>query len=373
MIQAGLATIIAGNQGNATLPSLAMGALAGQEAGKAARADAVKRQTQAQLQQALQENGFDRESMTRTFFTMLASGDIEGAKSVSEIIKSLPDPSPGANRQAVDTVISATAGAPEAVVARLGEGRKVSVQRDARTGQIYWDSAVPAQPEEQSEFDMYDANSPTGRMRVRVVDGAIVPLAPTPDAGGAGGEVGGGAEERRRMLLGGITKRNLEMAFSDPEGLSNMLTGTLARWSEGRSVMASGARWALGQLRPEAQVAQAGRQMAMATLTPLLSGAAMTDTERQYYGTAFMIQENDLPATALAKQAAVMALAEAFEQGVLIEDGPNVTDRDRAHNRQVMQQIMQETLLATPPAGASAPAAGAPAAASGAFPDFRPR
>lgn len=381
LVRAGLATIVGANSGQAPLEALAGGALAGQEAAKAAQADYLKRQNQAQLQTFLRGQGFDRNGLTRTFFQMLSTGDIEGAKSISEIIKSLPDDNTvdPRNRQQVDTVVSAAAGAPPEIVARLGEGTNVDVQRDALTGAIFWESAVPKPPpagiyERVIDRDIDGVAHNIGILRQTGQEVDLGAKAQT-SAGGGGT---GGAEERRRRLLGGITNRNLELAFSDPEGLSNVLTGTLARWSEGRGVGNTLAREVLGRVRPQAQQAQAGRQMVMATLTPLLSGAAMTDREREFYGTAFTIQEGDLPQTQLAKQAAVTAMAEAFAQGILLPEGPEATAESRAHNSRVMQQIMQDTLVnpsvsapgaagATQSQGAAAPAGVSP------FADLVPR
>lgn len=302
----------------------------------------------AQIQGLINEAGVTPETLQQLFLTTLGQGDVESAKAISEVLKTLMasrQQETPVNTQMVDIPVSAV---PIAFRERFAGHDTVQVPRNPRTNQYDWNAAVPKAPDAPVYERTFPGANPTtgapGTWGIIRGTGEQVYLGDKPATEGVGG-VGGGAEAQRRAILAAATNNALDIAFSAPEGLSGWTTGTLARWSEGRGILPDIARGVLEKISPETQVAQAGRQMLMSTLTPLLSGAAMTDRERMFYGTAFTIQTNDAPETIAAKYAAIRALMEAFEAGVLHEktDAPDNAQRE-AENAAFMAQVYMNTI-----------------------------
>lgn len=106
-------------------------------------------QNKAQLQGLVQNAGMDLQSMQRVFLELLGQGDVNAARTVSEVLKTMTAGtagSAGVNSQMVNTVASRQAGAPVHVLERFGEGAEIQVPRDPRTNQYDWDAAVPTRP-----------------------------------------------------------------------------------------------------------------------------------------------------------------------------------------------------------------------------------
>lgn len=94
LIQAGLAALAGGSQGNTSLNVLAQAGLMGQQAGAQARAAEFAINNQQQMA-ALAQQG--PEALMRMFQHALASGDAEAARAISEVLKSMSGSSGGYN------------------------------------------------------------------------------------------------------------------------------------------------------------------------------------------------------------------------------------------------------------------------------------
>jgi hypothetical protein len=96
LFNAGIATILGGRGGNTTAQALAIGALTGQQAGASHRGgqvmNAQKEAAKKRLQDALGAGMVDEQSLRRMFTQALIAGDIDSARTLSEVLKSLPDP-----------------------------------------------------------------------------------------------------------------------------------------------------------------------------------------------------------------------------------------------------------------------------------------
>lgn len=88
LFNAGLATVMAGGRGHDSLtPGQALGTMLGtmQQTGPTMAAE----QRQMQLRQALEQSGGDAGQMRNMMMKLIAAGDYEGARSVSEVLKSM--------------------------------------------------------------------------------------------------------------------------------------------------------------------------------------------------------------------------------------------------------------------------------------------
>jgi len=344
LIDAGLATIASGNQD--PLEAIAIGAQAGRASGAAVREQQLGLQRQAALASFVNEAGFDREGLTSVFFKVLASGDMEGARAVSEILKSLPKddaPSP-VNRQNVGTVVSAAAGAPPEIVAQFGEGTQVEVQRDPRTGEIFWESALPSQPSEET---LKTRDRPVdGVMHRFLVDGRGVELQ---DFGPTGTGATGGQEAQREERILATIDRLTQSAFSAPDASSSVFVGSLAQAAGGTGPVAIMARLGLNIFDPEgdAITAATAAQQLTGQLVALISGATASDRERSFISGAYTIQPGDPEAAIRAKYIGVQAIAQAKEEGLIV-DLPPVGDPNRdaviAENARIFRLIEEETI-----------------------------
>lgn len=325
LISAGLGTIASGNQD--PWEAIAQGAMLGQQVGQQVQERQVALQQQAQLAAFVEEAGYDREGLTGLFMRTLAMGDIDTTKAIAEIIKSLPKPDTQTevNRQSVSTVVSTAAGAPADVVQRLGEGAQVSVQRDPRTGQVFWESALPAQP----ESDLYSENfvepnpdSPTGSYRIGIRRDSgvreVIGLGPPPAQASSGGVQG----QINSNLATAMQNAEATLSTVD-EHLANPVVSVLGGIARKGGIMGNIANGALAAVAPEGQLAMAAADQWTAATVRLLSGAQMTETERQGYRAAYLPAGNDTEEVQQQKAAARGALAALFgenPEGVTYED-----------------------------------------------------
>jgi hypothetical protein len=222
---------------------------------------------------------------------VLASGDIESAKAVSEILKSMPDPNAGAvNRQRIETIASAAPqGAP--LPAGIEADTPIQVQQDPRNGQIFWETATPTVPSEP-DFST-DQRLKGGVMHQIIVDRngvEVQDLGPVP-TGGAGGAQG-------------QINRNLASAMQQVGGVAR-----------GGGIAGNLANMALGAISPRGQMAMAASDQWTAATVRLLSGAQMTEVERQGYRAAYLPQGGERPEVSAQKAAARGALAALFAEG----------------------------------------------------------
>lgn len=101
LIRAGLTTMLGAGQGMSTLPALAAGALAGQSMNAQIQAQDIQQaqlaQRQAMLRAAFGNGQIGEPQLLRAFAAAVQSGDMESAKSLAEILKSM------GGSQAIDT------------------------------------------------------------------------------------------------------------------------------------------------------------------------------------------------------------------------------------------------------------------------------
>ena len=346
LIHAGLSTIASGSQD--PMEAIAEGILAGREMGQAVQQLTVQQQQQAALASFLGEVGYDRDGLTSVFMRVLASGDLESAKAVSEVLKSLPDPKAETvtNRQRVSTVASAAAGTPAHILERFEEGTPIQVQQDPKTGQIFWDSVLPVQPPENPYSQTFvepNDQSPTGAYRIGLRKDTgqreVIGLGPVPSSGG-----GGGAQQRiNENLAEAMKQAQRDMAEVDGE-LSDPVVGALANMSNSRGPLGFMARGALS-LFPKAQLAAGARERWVAPAVRLMSGAQMTESERQTYRVAYTTQPFDHPALQEKKTIARATLASLFAED---PDGLAALTGDQAKG--ILDQVLSEAGLGAPQA-----------------------
>jgi hypothetical protein len=308
LIQAGLATIA--SQSSDPLEAIAAGIATGRQAGQAAQERQLGLQQQAQLAGFVQEAGFDRAGLTSVFMRVLASGDIESAKAVSEILKSMPDPGAGAvNRQRIETIASA---APQgaSLPAGIEADTPIQVQQDPRTGKIFWETATPTVPSEP-DFST-DQRLKGGVMHQVIVDRngvEVQDLGPVP-TGGAGGAQG----QINRNLASAMQQAEETLSTVDEE-LANPIVNILGGVARGGGIAGNLANMALGAISPRGQMAMAASDQWTAATVRLLSGAQMTEVERQGYRAAYLPQGGERPEVSAQKAAARGALAALFAEG----------------------------------------------------------
>lgn len=96
LFNAGLATILGGRGGNSLAQALALGAMTGQQTGAGIRggqvAMAQKEATKKRLMDAIGTGQIQEPQLRKMFAEALIAGDIDAARTLSEVLKSLPDP-----------------------------------------------------------------------------------------------------------------------------------------------------------------------------------------------------------------------------------------------------------------------------------------
>jgi len=270
-------------------------------------------QNKAQLQGLVQNAGMDLQSMQRVFLELLGQGNIDAARTVSEVLKTMAAGtagSAGVNSQMVNTVASRAAGVPVHVLERFGEGAEIQVPRDPRTNQYAWDAAVPAPPKEQSEYNAYVGfdgpnASPTGHRRVRVVDGVPLYSEPVGDVPAKESE-GGTMMERLNNRLGTVASRANELfepyqqlTGSIPVGMANSRNAIVAYL--GRAMSSD-----------DAMVANTYAQGVLNPTVRWLSGAQMNMDEARRYNNMMFLQAGE-------KRNSKVGRAKARMRAMLIE------------------------------------------------------
>ena len=312
LISAGLATIIAANNG-ATLPeALAMGAQQGRGAGANARQEFANRQTREGLSQMLEQEGYNRDNLTSTAFQLLAAGDMEGAKGVFNILQSLPSAIAPAtvNTRNVEMTVGEIRRQGGVVPEGLEDNAVMIVPENPRTLERQFDRATVRPPEEESEFDMYDPNSPTGKMRVRVVDGAIIPIAPAGDTGG-----GDTMSTERGLALGLYRSAKSAAEAMIENDLDEELTGVLINMGRraGDTGFGDAWRWASNQATND----RSGLALTAALnfINPavrFLTGAQMNESEASRYIVGLIPTTWDPPAVVAFKRRMRASLVDAM-------------------------------------------------------------
>jgi len=297
LIQAGLATIASGNQD--PLEALAQGALVGRQAS----AQEQERQRQIASRQALQEYmsevGFSPDGLRRAFIQSLAEGDLEYADTIRGAIAALPAPQAARSRLR----------APEPVVnPETGEVEMASFDPDL--GRYQFLGIEPAPEVEgglKNARKIEDPNSSTGWSWIgfdqnlgieRTITGA-------PPEGGAGA---GGPNQ----AVSGAVLQDLDAAY-DPR-LADIPTDIKVRLANPTNdpgfIRGTIASIANSTLDPDVQQAAAASARVAGMTQRIMSGAQMSNQERNFYRRAFTIVGGDFPGTQAQKKEAVRLIAQ---------------------------------------------------------------
>jgi hypothetical protein len=290
LISAGLATIIGANQGANPLEALAMGAMQGQQAGGVARQDYLNRQTRAQLQDFLAQNGYDRGNLTSAAFQLLTAGDLEGAKGVFNVLQSLPSQSAAPTLDISFQTIN---------------GRRMQVSSDRATGEIVRQTDLGPAPDDNFYERTTEITFPDGKKHlvgIRRGTGEQIDLGISGD-GESGGT--GTYQERAAAIRASSALQDVNAAFGDPR-LRQMVAGTFAEMAaSGGALAAPVGNWVLGKLAPGTQTSAAARDRVAALVQNIMSGAQMSNQERGYYRQAYTPARGDIDDTNEGKRAAV--------------------------------------------------------------------
>lgn len=246
----------------------------------------------------LADVGYDRAGLQRAFAMSLGSGDVEGAKMLSEVIKSLPEQrTPVRNLQAKEAVNPET-------------GQVEWANFDPATGTMSFTGVRPA-PAEQAEYNEWDPNSPTGYSRVRIVDGQKVVLGPV-GGGAAGVEAGGSAQERMNAQLA----QTALSAAGDLDRLDHVLASRgAAMYNMSQDMGQLGAMVGRTAAGPEMQQASAAANNFLNPVVRYFSGAQMTEAEAQRYMGALLPLPGESESTLVMKRRYRAELLAAMQGG----------------------------------------------------------
>lgn len=291
---AGLHAIARSAPGGTTgAAAIAEGLLGSREATARAQELTLKAEQQQRVRALVGEAGLTPRVLQQLFVEAMASGDVQGARSISEVLKTM-GPGPERALQAREVLNP--------------EGERVMATFDPATGQWNYEGA-PRMPEDTGFRDarvIQDPSSPTGWSYMgfdrnlgieRVVQGA-------PPPGGSQSAASG-----PNQAVSGAILQDLEAAF-DPR-LSQLDTAFLSRLAESRNpgailgLVSDLANRGLGDVQPSA--AAAARVGGM--VQRVMSGAQMSNQERAFYRSAFAIRGGDSPETIAGKRAAVEMVA----------------------------------------------------------------
>jgi len=241
LIGAGLATLAAPDKQD-PLAQVAQGAMFGRQVGQETREKAKLEQDRAALQGFLQEAGYDRNGLTSAFFKAVASGDMELAGNLSEMIKSLPSTPTRALHFS------------EAVVRDPEDPSRWIRQQttaDPNTGAIIATRSLgeAADPTPPSMFENVreGVHPETGEPYVMGVErgtGRVIPLYPTGESsggtGGAQGAMMAGLADNARQANTALAENDLD------DELSGLFINAARRF--GDTFLGDGTRWIANQI-----------------------------------------------------------------------------------------------------------------------------
>jgi hypothetical protein len=340
----------------------------GQQASGAAQQRQIQMQNQARMRELMGTFGVDRQGLLQMFAESIAQGDMETARTFSEIIKSMQ---PSSTRQPprIDTVL--TPDAPADVRQRLGEGARVSVALDP-SSQPMWDTAQPTQPAVNpfvATFVERNSESPTGAYRIGIrpdESRQILGFAELPGAGAGGA---GGQQARMNMALAQAGLRELDTAYNP--AMAEPIQGIIGRATQSGTLLGDLANVGLGEVNPELQRSISSMNRVLSYVVRIMSGAAMTSAEFDRYKTAFSIRVGDQAPNITAKKEALQTIFERLD--VSQDADGNEFTVDTATGQEVdtedVRRLFQEAEAAT----LSVPGAGATGTMPSGLPDFRPR
>jgi hypothetical protein len=363
LIAAGLGTLASQDQN--PLGAIAQGAMLGQQASGEAQQRQIQMQNQARMRELMGMFGVDRQGLLQMFAESIAQGDMETARTFSEIIKSMQ---PSGTRQPprIDTVL--TPDAPADVRQRLGEGARVSVALDP-SSQPMWDTAQPTAPPFSPYVDVFvepSQDSETGAFRVGITSEGrkdILGMARLPGAsgGGAGGMNTALAQAGLREL---DTAYNPEMA----EPIQGLISSLAAKSG---TLLGDLANIGLGQVNPELQKSISAMNRVLSYVVRIMSGAAMTNQEFERYKSAFSIRVGDQVPNITAKKEALQTI---FERLSISQDADgNEFTVDTVTGQRVNTQDVRQLFEDAEAATLSVPGAGVTERTMpNGRPDFRP-
>ena len=336
LIQAGLSTIIGSGPGGMTpLQAIAAGLIEGQQAGGQARASAFRNQSQQQMADIVAGGGPTEQIMTDLFKTAVANGDVDAFRALSGV---LPTILRAGGQSEAPNLTWQTVEDPD------NPGRSIRVGMDPKTGEQRT-RGIPVAENNIYEriFSVHDPETGTNRTR-----GIVAGTGQVVDLGEAVTGSGGGSDGTTRMndrLAQAMMQA--EEAFGKIPGadteLARPIVGILANMSRDGGFLGSLANGALAMASPIAQQAAAAREQWTAAAVRLISGAQMTEQERNTYRAAYSTQPSDTPAVQRQKALARGAFTQLFLEAELNEDGEY-----EGMTRDVMDRIFEEAGLPVP-------------------------
>lgn len=168
MMQAGLMTLMHSGPGTSPLQSIAAGAMMGQQAGGAARQGVVRQQAAQALQQQFGGAGADPQKLQQLVLQLVLSGDMEGARALVELLKSMPG---GADLMSVapgSTVFDPSSRTPVFTAPERAGGTDLPGDLDAILWASGTDSANMTPEQRAAALDKYEEFRRAGAMQVHI-------------------------------------------------------------------------------------------------------------------------------------------------------------------------------------------------------------
>lgn len=308
IIQAGLSTILGASQpGASALASIAGGGLAGREAGGQLRQQAVRRGGQQEIAGLLSQGGIDLPALREAMITSLKTGDIESMKVIGSVITSM---------QAAEGRQTATPNLTTVESFDSETGITSIFNRDPRTGELVGDAIAQKPPVARIR--------PERRLKEGVMHQVLVDergvevqdLGPVPDAGGEGG-----VQTRINANLATLMSEAENVLSTVDETLANPIVATLASIVRKGGVFGTAANIALRNVSPEGQLALAAGDQWVTAAVRLISGAQMTQQERQGYRSAYLPSGGDSDQVQAQKAEARALFSIMFQNGGASTEG----------------------------------------------------
>jgi hypothetical protein len=273
--------------------------MAGKAAGDRIRAEGILEQNRRELEALTNEVGMDRAGLQRVFLTALGNGQIDEAKAISEVLKSLPNPAAAPKLDITEQVI-------------MQDGKPIRVQTatDPTTGQIVSQRGLGEAPD-QNIFERVETLSIDGRpMRVAYPKGGGQPVI-LGEAMSGGSQTAG---DRTNMALSNVMLEAHNTLNTMDHLLAAPVQGFAARMGQGEGVTGLLARMATN---PETQVAFSAALQFLNPTVRFLSGAQMTENEARRYQAALIPMPGDQDAVVERKRVARQVLIDSIQQGLL--------------------------------------------------------
>lgn len=264
----------------------------------------IQHQQQQEFAKLASEVGYDRDGVAQLYFKALADGNIPMAKTLSEVMKSMPSPVLPKWKTITDDQYNEETGKTEAVMLTFNENDP--------NGEIIRRVTGEAPPNTMFErtITVDDPNDPRYQTTYGIVRGTgeRVPIGSElkPEGGGRGG----GAMSDAMIQV--MEDANNALTLEHDQALAHPVQGLAAEYGGRPGVFGAAARGVTNDLTQEAYT------ISMQFLNPtvrFLSGAQMNQGEAERYWAAFITRANDSDSVIAAKRAGRQALLDAARAG----------------------------------------------------------